>query len=181
MGTYQRWYYICRGVLGGISGEYKGWDWGTPAWVTYQWEECAPTHGFWGRMGVSRGGWLLTWWWGRASWVLLKMKCWSVLQYLVPDMWKLEFSQISIEWRVIHPNVHGLLDVPGHALSLPVHYGDAIWADWVSCGSVVKVDGWWCCKMFLVSVPNGPTRFPYVFLYAVYLWALLFVDNPTFL
>ena len=108
------------------------------------------------------------------------MKCWCVLQYLVPYMWKLELSQISVERGFIHPNVHGLLDVPDHALWLPVHYGETIWDDWMSCSGGVKVYGLWCFKMFFISVSKGPTRFPYVFFCAVNLWAFILVDDPTF-
>ena len=38
------------------------------------------------------------------------------LQYLIPYMWKLEFSMISIERGVIDPNMHSLLDVPDHTM-----------------------------------------------------------------
>ena len=48
--------------------------------------------------------------------MLLEVQCRCVLEYLIPYMGQLELSQIPVKGGVIDPDVHGLLDVPGHAL-----------------------------------------------------------------
>ena len=62
-----------------------------------------------------------------------------------------------------------------------MHNGKTVWADWVSCGAGVLMNRWWCFEMFLVSVSKCPARFPNIFFWVVDLWALVFVNDPTFL
>ena len=74
---------------------------------------------------------------------LFKLKCWSVLQNLVPYMWQLVLAQVSVQRRVIGPDKHGFL------LCLPMDYAETVWADWMSCGAGVLVDGALRCSLSL--------------------------------
>ena len=47
-------------------------------------------------------------------------------------------------------------------------------------GGGMKMNRWWCFKMFLESVPKCPARFTYVFFCAVDMWTFVFVNKPTF-
>ena len=43
---------------------------------------------------------------------------------------------------------HGFLDGPGDAMCLPVHNGEAVHADLVSCGLAMLVNGEWGSELF---------------------------------
>ena len=83
--------------------------------------------------------------------------------------------------RVIYPDIHGLFDVSWCSLWLPVNNGEAVWADWVSCGAAVLMDGRWGPEMFFEPVPKYSPRLSNVLLRTVYVWAFEFVDNLTLL
>ena len=65
---------------------------------------------------------------------LFELGTWCVLQNLVPYVWELIFTQVSIKWRVIYMNVNSLLDVHSDSLWLPVNNGniqswlDVLWS-----------------------------------------------------
>ena len=59
--------------------------------------------------------------------------------------------------------------------------GEAIWADWVSCGAAVLMDEGWGPEMFFGPVPKCSPRLCNVLLRTVYVWAFEFVDNPALL
>ena len=50
--------------------------------------------------------------------VLFNFEFWGGKQNFVPNMWQVVFAQISIESRVVNPNVDGLLDGSGDAMTL---------------------------------------------------------------
>ena len=56
-------------------------------------------------------------------------------------MWQLVLTQVSVQRRVIGPDKLGFFDVSCCALCLPVDYAETVWADWMSCGTGVLVDG----------------------------------------
>ena len=56
-------------------------------------------------------------------------------------MGQLVFAQVPVEGWVIYHNEHGLLDGPGDAMCLPVHDGETVYINWVSCGLAVLVNG----------------------------------------
>ena len=57
MDIYQRWHCICKGVgeYWGISGKYKGWNWGTPIWVMHQLDENSCMEEYIGESGRTFG------------------------------------------------------------------------------------------------------------------------------
>ena len=59
--------------------------------------------------------------------------------------------------------------------------GEAVWADWVSCGIDVLMDGGWDPEMFFEPVPKCSPRLSSVLLRTVYVWEFEFVDNPALL
>ena len=56
---------------------------------------------------------------------------------------------------------------------------ETAWADWMSHGIAVLMDGAWGPKMFFEPVPICSPRLSNIFLGTVYVWAFEFVDNPT--
>ena len=50
--------------------------------------------------------------------VLFNFEFWGGKQNFVPNMWQVVFAHISIESRVVNPNVDGLLDGSGDAMTL---------------------------------------------------------------
>ena len=61
------------------------------------------------------------------------------LQDLIPDVWQLVFSQITVEGCVIDADEHGLHDGPGDAMCLSAQNGKAVHIDGVSCGQAMLV------------------------------------------
>ena len=59
--------------------------------------------------------------------------------------------------------------------------GEAVLADWLSCGTAVLMDGGWGPKIFFEPVLKYPPRPSNVLLRTVYVWAFEFVDNPALL
>ena len=57
--------------------------------------------------------------------------------------------------------------------------GEAVRADWVSCGTAMLMDGGWGPEMFFQPVPKCSPRLSNVLLRTVYVWAFKFVDNPA--
>ena len=76
---------------------------------------------------------------------------------------------------------HSLLNVPSDSLWLPLNNGKTFWADWVPCRLAMVVDRGWGPKMFLDPAPKSSTRFHYIFLCAVDMWTLKFINNCTLL
>ena len=62
-----------------------------------------------------------------------------------------------------------------------INYCEALRAYLVSCRMVMIMYGGWDPEMFLQSVPRCSVQFPYVFLWAVDVWAFKPVYHPTFL
>ena len=51
------------------------------------------------------------------------------------------FPKFLFKEGSLTPDVHGLLDVPGQTMSLPVHYGKTFRANWMFCCMCVQVYG----------------------------------------
>ena len=51
--------------------------------------------------------------------LFIDFEFWDDKQSSVPNVWEVIFPNISIQGGVVHPNVHGLFDGPGHAVVLP--------------------------------------------------------------
>ena len=96
-------------------------------------------------------------------------------------MWELVLSQVPIEWRVISMNIHAPLYVPSDPLWLPVNYGEAFRAYWVSYRMAMVVYRGWGLEVLLEPVPEGSAWFLYVFLWTVDVCAFKSIYNPTFL
>ena len=79
---------------------------------------------------------------------------------------------------VIDFDEHGLLYGPSDALGLPIHYGEAFKFDGMTCGVGMIINGGGGSKMFLVSVPKGPTSFINVVYYASQMVTLVSLDDP---
>ena len=109
-----------------------------------------------------------------------KLKCWSVLQNLVPYMWHLLLAQASVQRRVIGPDKYGFCDV-SCALCLPMDYAETVCADWVSCGACMLMDRGWGPEMFFEPIPKCSASLSNVLLRAVDMWVLIFGYDPTFL
>ena len=54
----------------------------------------------------------------RCRGILFNFEFWSGEQNFVPNMWQVVFAHISVESRVVHSNVDGLLDGSGDAMTL---------------------------------------------------------------
>ena len=54
----------------------------------------------------------------RCRGVLINFELWGGEQNFVPDMWQAVFVHISVESRVFHSDVDGLLDGSGDAMAL---------------------------------------------------------------
>ena len=78
-------------------------------------------------------------------------------------------------------NVHSLLDVSCYPLWFSVSNGETFRAGWMSFGATMVVEGEWGPKVFFEPISKSSTRFSYVFLRAVYMWAFEFVDYSTLL
>ena len=87
------------------------------------------------------------------------MKCWDVLQDLIPYVWKLAFSYIPLEVWVIDLDVHGLLDGPSDDICLPAYNNETVNTDKMSNGLVVLVDGGGDSEMFFEPIPKGLSNF----------------------
>ena len=84
--------------------------------------------------GTSRGGLGscgIGWWVG---W--LALKCWRCMKKLVPYVWKLVLSQISVERGVLYPDEHSLLDGPGLAVDFLVNNAELVGVHGMACGGV---------------------------------------------
>ena len=68
--------------------------------------------------------------------VLESRRC---LEEVVPYVQQLVFAQVSVESGVLHTDEHGLLDGPGMAVDLLVHYAELDWVHGVSCSGPVVV------------------------------------------
>ena len=73
----------------------------------------------------------------RCRGVLINFKFWGGEQKFVPDMWQVVFAHISVESRVVHSNVDGLLDGSGDAMTLSSNdfkvSTDVLWSVVLSC------------------------------------------------
>ena len=58
---------------------------------------------------------------------------------MVPYVWQLVLSQVSVEGGVLYMYEHGLLDGPGVAVNLLVYYVN--WLGSMGCPVVIL---WWC-------------------------------------
>ena len=90
----------------------------------------------WGKGGGGISGGLgscgIGWWVG---WLVLK--CWRCIKKLVPYVWKLVLSQISVERGVLYLDEHSFLDGPGLAVDFLVNYAELVGVLlWRSCGGV---------------------------------------------
>ena len=56
---------------------------------------------------------------------------------MVPYMWQLILSQVSVEGWVMDIDEHGLLDGPGMAVNFLMSYVELFWVHWVSCSGTV--------------------------------------------
>ena len=54
----------------------------------------------------------------RCRGILFNFEFWGGEQNFVPNMWQVVFAHISVESRVVHSNVDGLLDGSGDAMTL---------------------------------------------------------------
>ena len=61
----------------------------------------------------------------------------------------------SCSMKVICPDKHGFFEVSCCALCLPLDYAETVWADWMSCGAGVSVDGDGVLRCSLSLSPNG--------------------------
>ena len=41
-------------------------------------------------------------------------------QNFIPDVWQIVFANVSVEGRVVDPDVYGFFDSPGHILNPPL-------------------------------------------------------------
>ena len=91
-----------------------------------------------GGRGASRGGWE-----GSAEYsMLLELKSWSILQYVIPYVWHLPkflFNERSFNQM----NMASLMFpvVPCSSLWFPMYYGEAVWTDWMPCCVGVMGEG----------------------------------------
>ena len=60
---------------------------------------------------------------------------------MVPYVQQLVLAQVSVESGVLYPDDHGLLDGPGVAVGLLVHYVELVGVHGMSCGGAVVVYG----------------------------------------
>ena len=72
---------------------------------------------------------------------------------------------------------HGFLDGPGLAVYLLVYNVKLVGVHGVSCGGAVELYGGGGLEMFLNPFPQGLARFPNVGAGAVYVGALVLVDD----
>ena len=95
-------------------------------------------------------------------------------------MWKLVFSNVSVEGWAIDLDIHGLLDGPGGATCLPAYDGEAAHTGRISCGLAMLLDGGGGFYMFFEPFPKGPSQLPDVLLLTICLGAFVPVDYPLF-
>ena len=69
-------------------------------------------------------------------------------------MGQLIFPNIPVEGWVICPDKHGLLDHPGDAICLPLHDGETIHNNGVSCGLAVLLNRGWGSEVFFSPSPK---------------------------
>ena len=73
----------------------------------------------------------------RCRGILFNFGFWSGEQNFVPNMWQVVFAHISVESRVVHSNVDGLLEGSGDVMpSLPMILKfptDVLWPVVLSC------------------------------------------------
>ena len=62
-----------------------------------------------------------------------------------------------------------------------MNYVETVRVQWISCMVAVCVDRGKGLKVFTDSIPQCPACFTYVCLRAVEVWALVMVDDATFL
>ena len=76
----------------------------------------------------------------RCRGVLINFKFWGGEQKFVPNMWQVVFAHISVESRVVHSNVDGLLDGSGDAMTLcsnDLKFSiDVLWPVVLSCSLI---------------------------------------------
>ena len=104
-------------------------------------------------------------------------KC--ILQNPIPNMWKLVFAKVPV-LGVINPDERCFLYSPSDALGLPTHYGETVQSDEVTCSVAMVINWEGGPKMFLLSVPKGPTSFTDVLHHASWIVTLISVDNTSF-
>ena len=72
-------------------------------------------------------------------------------------MGHLAFLQVPVKGWVIYVDEYGLLDGPDDAMCLPVHNGETVHIDWVSCDLAVMVNGEQGSEMFPCSCVIKPS------------------------
>ena len=84
----------------------------------------------------------------RCRGVLINFEFWGGEQNFVPDMWQVVFSHISVESRVVHSDVDGLLDGSWDALTLSSNDFKVFhWCFVASC-IIMLINWWWCFQVF---------------------------------
>ena len=78
---------------------------------------------------------------------------------------------------VIDTYAHGLLYGSGDGLGLPIHYGEAVQFDGMTCGVGMVTDGEGGSKVFPVSVPKSPTSFTNILHCASWMVTLVSIDD----
>ena len=73
------------------------------------------------------------------GWLVLESLC--CLEKMVPYVQQLVLAQVSVESGVLYMDEHGLLDGPGMAVDLLVHYVNLVGVHGMSCGGAVVVYG----------------------------------------
>ena len=81
---------------------------------------------------------------------------------------------------VINPDEHCFLYSPCDVLGLPTHCGKAAQFDGMTYGVGMVINEGGGPKMFLVSIPKGPTSFPNVLPSGPKMVTLVSVDNTSF-
>ena len=80
---------------------------------------------------------------------LFELEVLSVEQDLIPYVGQVEPSSIPVEWWIIDPDTHSLINGPSTAVWLPTQNGEIDQTVMVVCGVGIVINERRCPKMFL--------------------------------
>ena len=89
----------------------------------------------------------------------LVLKSWRCLEEVAPYVQQLVLVQVPVEGVVLHMDEHGLLDGPGMAVDLLVHYDELVCVHGVSFGGAVVMYGEEALKCSLTLSPKDMPEF----------------------
>ena len=73
------------------------------------------------------------------------------MQNSVPNVWQIVFSNVSVQYGVIHFNIYGFFDGPSHVIPLPTHNFEVLNSCYMATATLMIINWRWCLQMFSKS------------------------------